>query len=86
MENTKTMQENIVEMMSNEVENLQEELTNAKVAFAEINLEDGDYRCRDERKTTCKVLEGQIHMLQKMMSVVSSMTMDIKMMPSLAQI
>ena len=55
------------------------------MAFADITLEEGDYRCRDERKTDCKVLEGQMHIVQKMMDKVSSMVMDIKM-PPLARI
>lgn len=85
MENTMTMQENVMQMMNEQIATLNADLLEAKVAFAEINLEDGDYRCRDERKTNCKVIEGQIYMVKKMMDKISSMLPDIKM-PMLAKI
>lgn len=85
MEKTMSMQENVMQMMNDEMESLSTKLYEAKMAFADITLEEGDYRCRDERKTDCKVLEGQMHIVQKMMDKVSSIVMDIKM-PPLARI
>ena len=65
MEKTTSMKEMVMNMMCHERENLQEDLHAAKLSYADINLEEGDYKCRDERKTNCKVIEGQIVMLSE---------------------
>ena len=79
MSNNTSMQQSIISMMDAEITSLSEELMDAKMNFADITLEDGDYRCRDERKTNCKMIEAQIAIVRKMMNEVSSMSWDIKM-------
>lgn len=82
MEKT-SMREMVMNMMVQEVDNLNEDLHAAKLSYADINLEEGDYKCRDERKTNCKVIEGQIVMLHKMMRKIKEMNTEVKM-PALA--
>ena len=77
-ENT-TMQQSIISMMDSEIASLENELMEAKMNFADITLEEGDYRCRDERKTNCKMLEAQISITRKMMNEIASMNYEAKM-------
>ena len=82
MEKTTSMKEMVMNMMCHERENLQEDLHAAKLSYADINLEEGDYKCRDERKTNCKVIEGQIVMLNKVMKNIMEMNTEV-MMPTM---
>ena len=79
MTDNTTMQQSIISMMDLEITNLEAELSEAKMNLADITIEDGDYRCKDERKTKCKVIEAQISITKKMMNEIASMNYEVKM-------
>lgn len=81
---TMSMKERVITMMDSQMTNLESDLQDAKMEFANITLDEGDYRCRDERRTNCKVIEGQISMLKSMMNNVMAMDFEINM-PALAR-
>lgn len=84
MENkTMSMKERVITMMNSKKTNLESDLQNAKMEFANITLDEGDYKCREDRRTTCKVLEGQIAMLNSILDNVMTIDYEINM-PSLS--
>jgi hypothetical protein len=75
------MQNNIILMMKSQLASLESDLTVAKFDFANSSLDDGDWQCKYERRMTCKMIEAQIMILNKMINEIS-MFSDMKM-PSL---
>ncbi|UKI41413.1 MAG: hypothetical protein L6V95_15580 [Candidatus Melainabacteria bacterium] len=45
---------------------LDEELNEAKLRYADVALEEENWSAKYERKQTCKILEGQIAILNKL--------------------
>ncbi len=52
---------------------LEEELNEAKLRYADVALEEENWSAKYERKQTCKVLEGQIAILNKLQMDFESM-------------
>lgn len=53
-------------IIKNQILVLEEELKQAKIEYADMELDSNDWQCKTDRKIKCKVLEGQIAILQKM--------------------
>lgn len=61
-------------LIRNQVQVLEEELGEAKQNYASYHLdENADWRCRDNARTKCKVIEGQIFILNKLEKDFASM-------------
>lgn len=61
-----TPQEAISGLIKNQIIVLDEELDSAKKRYAEADLSDENWSGKYERKIECKVLKGQISILNKM--------------------
>ena len=83
MENT-TMK-NIMDMMDDEMSTIKADLHEAKMAFADITLEDGDYQCRNDRKIACKEFEAQLRVMRKMKDQIMCMADGMTKTPALAR-
>ncbi len=59
-------QAQILEAINNEIGTLEEDLKQAKIEYADIELDSNDWHCKTERKIKCKVIEGKIEILWKM--------------------
>jgi len=59
-------QAQILQGIKNEIENLEEDLKQAKIDYADIELDSNDWHCKTDRKIKCKVIEGKIEILWKM--------------------
>ena len=59
-------QAQILQGIKNEIETLEEDLKQAKIDYADIELDSNDWHCKTDRKIKCKVLEGKIEVLWKM--------------------
>lgn len=59
-------QTKILEGIKNEIGNLEEDLKQAKIEYADIELDSNDWHCKTDRKIKCKVIEGKIEVLWKM--------------------
>ena len=58
-------QSKLVEVIKMEIDELENELKDAKIEYADVELESNDWHCRTERKVKCKVIEGKIEILWK---------------------
>ena len=56
----------IMGLIKNQKMVLEEELSEAKLRYADVALEDENWSGKYERKMTCKILEGQIVILSKL--------------------
>lgn len=59
-------QSKIVELIKTQIKELEEQLTQAKLEFADSSLAENDWQCKNDRRLKCKVIESQIFILQKM--------------------
>ncbi|MEI8129330.1 MAG: hypothetical protein WCG95_06900 [bacterium] len=59
-------QAQILEAIRSEIDELENELKDAKIEYADMELESNDWHCRTDRKVKCKVIEGKIEVLWKM--------------------
>jgi fructose-specific phosphotransferase system component IIB len=59
-------QSKIVELIKTQIKGLEEQLTQAKLEFADSSLAENDWQCKNDRRLKCKVIESQIFILQKM--------------------
>lgn len=59
-------QAKILEGIKNEIDNLEEDLKQAKIEYADIELSPNNWNNKTDRKVKCKVLEGKIEVLWKM--------------------
>ena len=59
-------QSKLLGLIKNQVIVLDEELQSAKIQFADSSLAENDWQCKNDRRVKCKVLEGQIGILQKL--------------------
>ncbi len=59
-------QSKILEVVKNEIENLEEDLKQAKIEYADVELSPNNWNNKTDRKVKCKVLEGKIEILWKM--------------------
>ena len=87
MENqTMSMKEKVMNLMTTKLDELSVESEQAKVKFADIMLDDdADYRCKDSRRIKCRTIEAQMDLLKSMMENVSAMTCEI-LLPPMAKI
>lgn len=53
-------------LIKNQMIVLEEQLNDAKIKFAEANLDKDNWSCAKEREIDCKILEGQINILSKL--------------------
>lgn len=60
-----TEQSKILGIIKKEIETLEEDLKQAKIEYADIELDTNDWHCKENRKIKCKVLEGKIEILWK---------------------
>ena len=58
-------QSKIVELIKTQIKELEEQLTQAKLEFADSSLAENDWQCKNDRRLKCKVIEAQIFILQK---------------------
>ena len=65
-------QAKILEGIKNEITNLEEDLKQAKIEYADIELDSNDWHCKTDRKIKCKVIEGKIEVLWKMEKYIQS--------------
>ena len=59
-------QTKLLGLIKNEVMVLDESLIQAKIEYADSDLDANDWQCKMDRKMKCKVLEGQITILNKL--------------------
>lgn len=59
-------QTQLMDAINGEIETLEEDLKQAKIEYADIELDSNDWHCKTERKIKCKVIEGKIEILWKM--------------------
>lgn len=57
-------QSKILGLIKTQILALDEELQAAKIQFADSSLAENDWQCKNDRRMKCKVLEGQIAVLQ----------------------
>lgn len=70
----------MVGLIKNQVITLEEKLVEAKIKFAEIALDKDNWSGQYKRETDCKVLEGQIMILNKILANFETMLTPNKMM------
>lgn len=58
-------QTKIVGIVKNQIIELNEELNLAKIDYANSSLDDNEWPTKRNKKEKCKVLEGQVAVLQK---------------------
>ncbi len=63
----------VVGVIKNQVIVLEEELNDAKLRYADVALEEENWSAKYERKQACKILEGQIAILNKVEQDIESM-------------
>ncbi len=56
----------VMGLIKNQIIVLDEELNEAKLRYADVALEEENWSAKYERKQTCKILEGQIAILNKL--------------------
>lgn len=56
----------VMGLIKNQIIVLDEELNEAKLRYADVALEEENWSAKYERKQTCKILEGQISILNKL--------------------
>ena len=56
-------QTQLMDAINSEIETLEEDLKQAKIEYADIELDSNDWHCKTERKIKCKVIEGKIEIL-----------------------
>lgn len=56
----------VMGLIKNQVIVLEEELNDAKLKYADVALEEENWSAKYERKQACKILEGQIAILNKL--------------------
>lgn len=59
-------QAKILGIIKKEIQTLEEDLKQAKIEYADMELDTTDWHCKENRKIKCKVLEGKIEVLWKM--------------------
>jgi len=57
-------QSKILGLIKTQILALDDELQAAKIQFADSSLAENDWQCKNDRRMKCKVLEGQIAVLQ----------------------
>ncbi len=57
-------QSKILGIIKTQILALDDELQAAKIQFADSSLAENDWQCKNDRRMKCKVLEGQIAVLQ----------------------
>ena len=58
-------QSKIVGLIKTQINELDEELTQAKLDYAESSLAENDWQCKNDRRVKCKIIESQIFILGK---------------------
>ena len=56
----------VMGLIKNQIIVLDEELNEAKLRYADVALEEENWSAKSERKQACKILEGQIAILNKL--------------------
>lgn len=56
----------VMGLIKNQIIVLDEELNDAKLRYADVALEEENWSAKYERKQTCKIIEGQIAILNKL--------------------
>lgn len=56
----------VMGLIKNQIIVLDEELNDAKLRYADVALEEENWSAKYERKQACKILEGQIAILNKL--------------------
>lgn len=56
----------VIGLIKNQIIVLDEELNDAKLRYADVALEEENWSAKYERKQACKILEGQIAILNKL--------------------
>lgn len=56
----------VMGLIKNQIIVLNEELNDAKLRYADVALEEENWSAKYERKQACKILEGQIAILNKL--------------------
>lgn len=65
-------------MMSNEIETLSSELEEAKLSLADCDLDDNaEWTTKYNRRMQCKIIEGKIFILKKMMREIADMSIEL---------
>lgn len=57
-------QSKILGIIKTQILALDDELQAAKIQFADSSLAENDWQCKNDRRMKCKVIEGQIAVLQ----------------------
>ena len=66
-------QSKIVGLIKTQIKELEDQLTQAKIEYADSSLAENDWQCKNDRRMKCKVLESQIFILQKMKKEILTM-------------
>lgn len=68
----------MVGLIKNQMNDLEEDLYDAKIKFADATLDKDNWSMAKEREITCKVIEGQISMLTKLQNAYEEMLSPIQ--------
>lgn len=63
----------VMGLIKNQIIVLDEELNEAKLRYADVALEEENWSAKYERKQACKIIEGQIAILNKLQNDFESM-------------
>lgn len=64
------LKEQILGIIRNQISELDDSLDDVKIQFADSCLENDDWQCKTDRKITCKMVQAQIQILEKIESLI----------------
>lgn len=64
------LKEQVLNIVRNQINELDDNLDDAKLQFADSCLSENDWQCKTERKIACKTVQAQIDILEKIESLI----------------
>lgn len=59
------LKEQVLGIIRNQINELDDNLDDVKIQFADSCLAENDWQCKTERKIACKMVEAQVAILEK---------------------
>lgn len=59
------LKEQVLGIIRNQINELDDNLDDAKLQFADSCLSENDWQCKTDRKITCKMVQAQIEVLER---------------------
>ena len=60
------LKEQVLGIIRNQINELDDNLDDAKLQFADSCLSENDWQCKNDRKIACKIVQAQVEILEKM--------------------